>query len=122
MSNAVAHSAAISGRHVPSSPSRVPIATVTDGMQSNRPGRTLNQPMNERVLMTKKHFIALADMIRDFNADAESIGQRKFDANQIELMAAFCKQQNYQFNESRWLSYIAGECGPNGGAVKGRAA
>jgi hypothetical protein len=43
--------------------------------------------------MTKKHFIALAD---------------------VNALADFCHSQNPNFNRSRWMGYIAGECGPNG--------
>lgn len=42
--------------------------------------------------MSKQDFIALAATIRD-----------------------------PRFNRERWLAYIAGTCGPNGGAVKGGA-
>lgn len=55
--------------------------------------------------MTKKHFIALADHIR----------QGVYPKNQILQLADFCQSQNPQFNRERWLAYIAGECGPNGG-------
>ena len=40
--------------------------------------------------MTKKNFIALAD---------------------------FCQSQNSNFNRERWLGYIAGTNGPNGGTL-----
>ena len=60
--------------------------------------------------MTKKHFIALADLIRK-NEDA-------FSAEAVRLLAAFCQSQNGQFRMGRWFAYIAGECGPSGGAVK----
>lgn len=33
-------------------------------------------------------------------------------------LADFCKSQNGRFDRERWLGYIAGENGPNGGAVK----
>ena len=57
--------------------------------------------------MTKKNFIALADVIRDDIND--------FTPNAIERLADFCQSQNPNFNRSRWLDYIAGKCGPNGG-------
>lgn len=72
--------------------------------------------------MSKKNFIALADAIRDHNncgATKDGIFD-KFTENQLFALADFCLDQNYQFNRSRWLSYIAGECGPNGGSVKTR--
>lgn len=65
--------------------------------------------------MSKKDFIALADVIRDYNKDAGDIGQCPFDKRQTELLADFCYQQNSNFNRDRWLAYVAGTCGPNGG-------
>jgi hypothetical protein len=41
-----------------------------------------------------------------------------------DALADFCAAQNSRFDRERWLgrcwndSYIAGECGPNGGKVK----
>jgi len=64
--------------------------------------------------MTKKHFIALADSIRWWNRDSTE----PFTEAQIAHLADFCKAQNGQFNRSRWLGYIAGENGKNGGRVK----
>lgn len=64
--------------------------------------------------MTKKHFISLADAIKRHDAN-HSTG---FDYYQLQTLADWCQQQNPQFNRDRWLAYIAGECGPNGGAVK----
>jgi len=60
--------------------------------------------------MSKKHFIALADAIR--------LAAVPFLDAQIEELADFCQSQNNQFNRERWLDYIAGKCGPNGGKVK----
>jgi hypothetical protein len=65
--------------------------------------------------MKKKHFIALADKIREFNADETNI---PIDGAVIAMLSEFCEEQNPQFNRGRWLGYIAGENGPNGGAVK----
>lgn len=64
--------------------------------------------------MSKKDFIALADAIRSYNKKHES----QFDVEQIRVLANFCKMQNSRFLAERWLSYIAGECGPSGGAVR----
>lgn len=61
--------------------------------------------------MTKKHFIALADKIKEQRLN-------KFSYDQLCILADFCYAQNTRFNRSRWLSYIAGECGKNGGKVK----
>ena len=60
--------------------------------------------------MTKKHFIALADAIRNY--------EHGFNLNQLNAIADFCEKQNPQFKRERWLSYIAGTCGKNGGKVK----
>ena len=70
--------------------------------------------------MTKQNFIALADLIRDANAchDREKLaGFAPFNANSIASLAGFCATQNAQFNRQRWLDYVAGKCGPNGGAI-----
>lgn len=61
--------------------------------------------------MGKKDFIALADLVR-----AE--GRDVFSARAIEALAGFCKRQNPNFNRKRWLAYVYGLGGPNGGAVK----
>ena len=57
--------------------------------------------------MTKKHFIELADCIRTANVT--------FTSAHLKVLASFCRSQNGRFLEDRWLSYIAGKCGPNGG-------
>lgn len=64
--------------------------------------------------MTKKHFIELADTIRIYNRFASE----PFTQRQIAELADFCKSQNCNFNRERWLDYIAGECGKNGGTIK----
>jgi hypothetical protein len=67
--------------------------------------------------MTKKHFIALAEeMIRlrgsiNWYADTDSIDVQTV----INRMADFCASQNPNFNRERWLGYIAGTNGKNGG-------
>ena len=66
--------------------------------------------------MTKKHFIALADAIRDSNA-AKNDAQYFYDG-QISALADFCASQNPRFNRQRWLDYIAGTHGPNGGKLR----
>jgi hypothetical protein len=71
--------------------------------------------------MTKKHFIALADTIRLHNRTNDNgipgFSTNMFYKKQIETLADFCQSSNPNFNRERWLSYIAGECGPNGGAI-----
>ena len=61
--------------------------------------------------MTKKNFIALADAIRNGTALIT------LSTVQLEALADFCASQNPQFNRERWLGYIAGTNGKNGGKV-----
>lgn len=70
--------------------------------------------------MTKKHFIELANMIREYNAEKRAVfgchAERMcFSPEAIGQLANFCASQNPRFNRERWLAYIAGDCGPNGG-------
>jgi len=65
--------------------------------------------------MTKKHFIALADMIREHN---KIDPQNAFCPAAIEALAQFCKGTNPNFKAMLWLDYIAGRCGPSGGKLK----
>jgi len=76
--------------------------------------------------MTKKHFIAMADAMREAS---RKVWQLHRDGVLTEEQAAlvvtcyeteladFCKQENGAFNRHRWMGYIHGECGPNGGAI-----
>lgn len=76
--------------------------------------------------MTKRHFIAIADVLRDLNPGLCLSGHgpkvedgREMQHNDtIEALASFCSRQNPQFDRSRWLGYIAGTNGPNGGTAK----
>lgn len=69
--------------------------------------------------MSKKHFIALAGYIQGVNrACVMSNWPPVFSSEAISKLADFCEMQNQRFNRQRWLAYIAGECGPNGGKVK----
>jgi len=63
--------------------------------------------------MSKKHFIALADIIKMAHKEFSA-----FNDVEIQLLADFCQSQNSNFKRDRWLSYIKGECGSNGGKVK----
>jgi hypothetical protein len=68
--------------------------------------------------MSKKHFVALADSIREHNRLAKFNGETAFTVDQLAALARFCTNQNPRFKRERWLDYIAGDCGPNGGAVR----
>ena len=79
----------------------------------------LDSLLNTEDLMSKKHFIALADLIREHNRLAGTGGPyTAFTEDQITALAEFCRDQNYGFMRDRWMSYIAGECGPNGGSIR----
>ena len=67
--------------------------------------------------MSKKHFIALADAIREHNRLIETEDE-PFTPKQLETLADFCRSQNPDFKRDRWLGYIAGENGKNGGSIK----
>jgi hypothetical protein len=71
--------------------------------------------------MTKKHFIALADAIREHNRFAQG-GEMEpaFTDFHLDTLAEFCNLQNSGFNRERWLDYIAGKVGPNGGKHRKR--
>jgi hypothetical protein len=67
--------------------------------------------------MSKKDFIALADAIRLHNR-MNSGTAVEFSADHLNVLANFCRSQNSNFMRNRWLEYIAGKCGKNGGAIK----
>jgi hypothetical protein len=69
--------------------------------------------------MTKKDFIALADMIREHNKAYKDSARVdvQFGPHQINCLANFCSLQNPAFMRERWLGYIAGTNGKNGGKV-----
>ena len=58
--------------------------------------------------MTKKHFIALANVLRETN-------ELECSRKTVEALADFCQAQSPRFNRERWLGYIYGANGPNGG-------
>lgn len=64
--------------------------------------------------MTKKNFIDLAETIRIHN----KYHSEPFTPAQLDVLASFCKSQNSAFMRDRWLGYIAGENGPNGGTTR----
>ena len=68
--------------------------------------------------MTKKNFIELANYVRAWNNGWQGDMNGKFSWEQIGMLADFCAAQNPSFNRQRWLAYIAGEVGQNGGKVR----
>jgi hypothetical protein len=73
--------------------------------------------LNRIGCMTRKDFVALADSIREHNRLAQFDGENAFTLDQLAALARFCASMNPRFKRERWLDYIAGQCGPNGGAV-----
>jgi hypothetical protein len=76
--------------------------------------------------MTKKHFVELAQLVRDCKPQEHNGVRGTANSGQIyqwetmrDALASFCASQNPRFNRERWLAYINGECGPNGGTIKG---
>jgi hypothetical protein len=63
--------------------------------------------------MSKKDFIALADVIITHNRNKVT-----FNPAAIDALADFCLSQNSKFMRGRWLGYIAGENGKGGGKLK----
>ena len=69
--------------------------------------------------MSKKHFIAMANVLRYRLSRWEKDGiEYALLWEMVNDLAVFCKQANPRFNRDRWLDYIAGKCGPNGGSIK----
>jgi hypothetical protein len=62
--------------------------------------------------MSKKDFIALGILVRDTTRNGEPV----FSQTAIYALADFCATQNPLFKRDRWLNFIAGHCGPAGGA------
>jgi len=56
--------------------------------------------------MTKKHFIALANHIKNSLPYV-------YTPQTIESLADFCMTQNTRFDRDKWLNYIAGLRSPN---------
>jgi hypothetical protein len=62
--------------------------------------------------MSKKDFIALADEVKRAKGTPN-----EFSQCQLTIIADFCQSQNCAFMYDRWMDYINGECGKNGGKV-----
>lgn len=89
--------------------------------------------------MSKKHFIALADVVKALEPPAlpfedkpvdtwskeeyqdmqYALGADRLWGEMRDTLADFCQAQNPNFKRDRWIGYINGECGSNEGAVKG---
>ena len=67
--------------------------------------------------MSKRDFVALADAFRVHPQDEPAWDRMDV----LDTLVTFCKRQNPAFKEERWLDYLEGRCGPNGGKLKGSA-
>lgn len=70
--------------------------------------------------MSKGDYIALADAIREHNAvDTKVHGGHicRFTEDEIKALADFCQSRSPKFMRERWLGYIAGTNGKNGGEI-----
>ena len=61
--------------------------------------------------MSKKDFIALADALRPVMARALA------REHLLRALCGFMRAQNPRFMEARWMDYLYGKRGPNGGLV-----
>jgi hypothetical protein len=68
--------------------------------------------------MSKKHFIALANAFRE-SKPPEHTTELGFMQwwDDVLAIADACSNANPAFNRERWLGYIKGANGPNGGKV-----
>jgi hypothetical protein len=64
--------------------------------------------------MTKKDYISLADHIIKHNKRPDIGATSVFHRSHIESLAEFL-EVNHRFKRRRWIDYIEGKCGPNGG-------
>lgn len=68
--------------------------------------------------MTKKHFIKIADKLRESKPSDKDTAKLTQWLEDREIIADYFAAVNPRFNRERWLDYIDGKCGPNGGRVK----
>lgn len=78
--------------------------------------------------MSKKHFIELADCLKQSKpviggkdqslySDGHDAGRMVMWQHIVDKLADFCQSQNSNFMRDRWLGYINGENGKSGGKV-----
>ena len=69
--------------------------------------------------MSKQDFIKLADALRaEKPGDNWNPNKRVQWELDVKAIAEVCAASNPRFKRERWMAYIAGTCGKNGGAVK----
>ena len=65
-------------------------------------------------MMTKKDYILVANVLRHLFAR-----EKTFTTG--DILDALCdafRQINPNFKRGRWIDYILGKCGPNGGTIR----
>ncbi len=72
-------------------------------------------------MMTKQDFIGLADAIRPVLEGPIMVHEtgkptRTIQQDLVNAVADFCQHANPKFKRERWLAYVAGKSGVNGGA------
>lgn len=66
--------------------------------------------------MSKKHFIALANaLIASKPADHWDANKKAQWELDVRYIANVLAQSNPRFKRERWMDYVNGLCGPNGG-------
>jgi len=56
--------------------------------------------------MTSKDVVAMAEVLRNHNRTAD--GRTEFTPDHVRVLADFCAAQYPNFNQERWIDYIAG--------------
>ena len=65
-------------------------------------------------MITKKQIIEIADTIKDIARDADGLIELSLV---VDKFADYLAAQNPNFKRERFIAYVNGECGPNGGMV-----
>ena len=68
--------------------------------------------------MSKKYFIALADALRAEKPADNWLNKKVQWDMDVRAICRVLAASNPRFNELRWMQYVNGQCGPNGGAIK----
>lgn len=72
--------------------------------------------------MTKKDFIAIGSVLEELHPSSlrleedEARGAERQWARTVERLADLFQTKNPRFMRERWLDFVHGRCGPNGGS------
>jgi hypothetical protein len=66
-------------------------------------------------MITKKYLIAVGQLIKDARGTSD-----EFSTSQIHSMASMFRRHNPRFSRERWIGFVMGVNGPNGGAIRRR--